>query len=95
MPTKIAYDKEDAEAYLGAAIAAYSEALEIVLQALAQTKGTDDMQWFDRLRDEMIRTAKGTTTEQISIELDAGAVGFGFQALDTDLKGIRRRLIEE
>ena len=31
MTVKISYDKQNAEAYLGAAIAAYTEALEIAL----------------------------------------------------------------
>jgi hypothetical protein len=87
MPTEIHYDKEHAETYLGVAVIAYSEALEAALKGLAETKGTDDLQWFDDLRAEMVRTAKGTITEQISIEVEAGALG------DSDFSPLRRTLM--
>ncbi|MCM2432101.1 hypothetical protein [Agrobacterium rosae] len=95
METEIKYDKDNAESYLGAAIVAYSQALEIALKSLAETRGVDNLEWFDELRSAMIRTAKGTSIEQIAVEVDAGAVRFGFEALDASLNAIRLRLIEE
>ncbi|MQB20548.1 hypothetical protein DXT90_07865 [Agrobacterium tumefaciens] len=95
MQIKLDYDKNNAEVYLGAAIIAYSQALEIALKELAELRGTDDLGWYQDLRDTMIKTAKGTTGEQISIEVDAGAVRFGFQALEASLDTIRVRLTEK
>ncbi|GEM_PF-6285668 len=95
MEVEIKYDRENAEAYLGAAIAAYSEALELALNALAEAKGTDNLEWFEELRSAMITAAKGTSAEQIAIEVDAGAVRFGFQTLEASLDAIRHRLLEK
>lgn len=95
MQVEIKYDQENAEAYLGAAITAYAEALELALNAVAEAKGTDNLQWFDELRSTMVAAAKGTSTEQIAIEVDAGAVRFGFQTLDASLDAIRHRLVEK
>lgn len=95
MRWSLQYDKAHAEEYLTAGMAAHIQGLEMAVRALAETKGTDDLTWLDDLREEAARAAKGTTAEQIPIEVDAGAVRFGFEALDANFQRIRSMLIKE
>ncbi|MCM2439667.1 hypothetical protein HGO34_08055 [Agrobacterium vitis] len=91
---KASYDKENAERYLGAAVIAYHGALREVVKALATAKGTADLSWFDELHQNAIRSAKGTITEQIPVEVEAGAIRFGFETIDAEFKSIRVSLIK-
>ncbi len=95
MERHIPFDKEHADQYLGAAIIAYHEALRAAIAALAAEKGTDDLSWFDQLRKDAVRAAKGTVVEQHSIELDADVVRFGFELLDGEFEAIRVGLVEK
>jgi hypothetical protein len=94
MPFELKWDPKNAEVELGAVVIAYHEALTAAIEALAEVKGTDDLTWFDELHQNSIAAAKGTTTEEISIEVDASAVRLGFQTLDADFKSIRIGLIK-
>jgi hypothetical protein len=88
------YEKEHADAFLGSALIAYREALNLAFKELARIKGTEDLTWFDELRAQAVRASKGTVTEQIPIETEAKALRFGFQALDLELEALRRRLVK-
>lgn len=92
---KLSYDKEHAEAYLGAAIIAFHNALRSTLHALAEVKGTDDMGWFDELHREAVRSAKGTVTEEVAIETEAPAMRFGFESIEAAFQHIRLGLIKK
>lgn len=90
MPSiELSYDKEHPEEYLNAGIAAYHEALHACIAALVEVKGTEDLAWFDDLHQQAIRSAKGTIAEQVPIEVEAGAVRFGFQLVDAEFKQLR------
>lgn len=92
--SSLSYDKKHAEAYLGAALIAYREALNGAIDALAEAHGTDDITWLDELQDNAVRQSQGTITEQVPIEVEAGALRFGFQSLEAEFKSIRSRLIK-
>lgn len=89
------YDKQNAEAYLGAAIIAFQNALEAAVRVAAETKGTDDLSWFDELHENAVRTAKGTTTEDIPVEVEAAAIRFGFEVVDAKFKSLRVSLLKD
>lgn len=95
MEIALDYDKKNPEASLGAALIAFQGALDLSLSALAAEKGVEDMSWFDELHQNAVRAAKGTITEQIPIETEAGALRFGFQAVDALFQTIRVRLVEK
>jgi hypothetical protein len=91
---KLHFDKEHAAAYLSAALIASQGALEIAFKKLAQLKGTDDLAWFEDLRAQAVTSSKGTVTEQIPVEVEAGALRFGFETLDLTFERIRGGLIK-
>jgi hypothetical protein len=96
MPSiEVSYDKNHAEEYLNAGLVAYHEALHACIAALAEVKGTDDLAWFDDLHHQAVRSAKGTITEQIPVEVDSGAVRFGFQIVDAEFKQLRVGLVKK
>lgn len=95
MTFELKWDENNAEAELGAVVVAYHGALTAAIEALAELQGTKDLGWFDKLHQDAIRTAKGTTTQQISIETEASAVRLGFETLDADFKSIRVGLIKQ
>lgn len=88
-------DTDNPTPQLIAAIIGLQEALDLSLRALAADKGVDDMSWFDEIHQDSVRAAKGTITEHIPIETEAGALRFGFQAVDALFQTIRVRLIEK
>ncbi|AEG52573.1 hypothetical protein CN233_32010 [Sinorhizobium meliloti] len=94
MAFKLQYSKENAEAELGTIVIAYHEALAAALKALAEEKGTEDLAWFDELHQHAVKTAKGTSTEGIPIEVDARSVRLGFETLDQGFKSIRVSLLK-
>lgn len=95
MPFELKWDKDNAEVELAAVVIAYHGALTEALEALAATKGTADLSWFDQLHQDAIRTAKGTSTEEVPIEVDASAVRFGFETLDAGFKSIRLGIVKK
>ena len=95
MTLELKWDPNNAEIELGSVVIAYHGALAAAVKALAEVHGTDDLGWFDELHQNAIRTAKGTTTEQVAIEVDASAVRLGFQTLDADFKSIRVGLVKQ
>lgn len=90
--SSLSYDKKHAEVYLAAALIAYREALNCAIDALAKSHGTADTTWLDELQDSAVRQSKGTITKQVPIEVEAGAMRFGFQSLEAEFKSIRSRL---
>jgi len=94
MPREAKYDKTNPEPYLGAAIIAYHEALRASVEALAELNGTNDLTWFDELRQNTIRAAKGTVTDQIPVEVEADALRFSIQVLENEFDSIRVGLLE-
>ncbi|MDX3929259.1 MAG: hypothetical protein QHC90_26090 [Shinella sp.] len=92
---KVSYDKNHPEEYLNAGLAAYHEALHACIVALVEVKGTEDLTWFDDLHQQAIRSAKGTITEHIPVEVDAGAVRFGFEIVDAEFKQLRVGLVKK
>jgi hypothetical protein len=95
MANLLHFDKQNAEAYLSAAVIALQRALEDAVKALAEVKGTTDLSWLDELHQEAVTAAKGIVTEQIPIECESGALRFGFEVVDTYFKRLRIRLLKE
>ncbi len=91
----IVYDKENAEAYLGAAALALQEALEAVVVRLAEVKGTTNLSWFDELHQEALRSANGLIIEEVSVEVDEGALRFASEVLDAKFKSLRVSFVKE
>lgn len=92
---ELKYDKDQAEVYLGAAIIGLQNALSLTLKELAKVHGNQDLSWFDNLKDQSVRIAKGTVAENFSIETDAKAVRFSYEAVDAAFESLRRSIIEQ
>lgn len=95
MKTVLNFDIENKERYLGAALAAYEVALHAAVSRLADINGTDDLAWFDELHHQAVFASKGTITEEIPIEVEAGAIRFGTQLLDAKFKSLRIEMVEK
>lgn len=90
----LSFDAEHAGEYLGAAVMAFRGSLDKAVSMIAEDRGTADLSWLDELRDHSVKAAKGTLTENIPIETEAGALRFGFQMLEGEFEALRRRLIK-
>lgn len=91
METELSFDKEHAPQYLGAALIAVTQALDDAIEALAEIKGTEDTSWIDELHEKAVVSAKGTVTEDISVTVEAPAMKFGIDMINTKFDGYRRR----
>ncbi|MAU20618.1 MAG: hypothetical protein CMH13_08805 [Martelella sp.] len=80
---------------LGAALIAVSSALDLSIEKLAEEKGTLDLSWLDELRQQSIVAAKGTITEDISIETEADALGFAIELIDAKFQTLRLGLVQK
>ena len=89
------YDKDNAEAFLGATALALQDALGTTLLALAQVKGTDDLSWFDELHQQTVSATKRMVVEEVLVEIDAGARRFACEVLDAKFKSLRLSLTEK
>lgn len=95
MALRLTYDKDHAEEHLCAAIIALRGALQLSVAEIAKTKGVSDLSWFNDLKQQSIQAAKGTTTENIPIEVDAGAVRFSIDAVDAVFESLRGGLSDK
>ena len=83
------YDKDNAEAYLGAAALALQDALGAAVSMLAKVKGIDDLSWLDELHQETVGSAKTIVLEEVAVDVDAGARKFACEVVDAKFKSVR------
>jgi len=89
------YDKNNAEAYLGATALALQEALESAVIKLAKVKGTTDLAWFDELHQEALKATSGLIIDEVSVKTDDGARRFASEVLDAKFKSLRISFVEK
>lgn len=75
---------------LAAVVAILQPALRTSIEALAERN--EGAEWFDTLEKRLIRDAKGTITEGISIETEASGLKLGIDVLQATLNACRNSL---
>ncbi|MDE3829334.1 hypothetical protein CN157_16115 [Sinorhizobium meliloti] len=80
------------EGKLAAALVAVQSALRVTIEELAKLNEGKGQEWFDALEEVVIRDAKGTVTEGISIQTEAEALKFGVDVLQATLNASRNQL---
>jgi hypothetical protein len=78
-----------------AALLVMANSLRITLIQMAEEHEFQSGPWFDDLADRLVREAKGTVAEGISIEQDAASVGFSVELLEGLLGVIRNKLVSK
>ena len=79
----------------GFVIMALSGDIDHLLNALAEANGNVNGPWLDEIKQVLIRDAKGTVSESISIETEVVGMKIGIDLLDNLVERFRRRLISE
>ena len=72
-----------------------ANSLRLTLIQLAEEHDFQSGPWFDDLADRLVREAKGTVSEGISIERDAASIGFSLDLLEGLLGVIRNKLVSK
>lgn len=92
MANNVEWDTHQTPLYLGAALLSFSQALGTALESLAEVHGTDDLTWFDNLRDKVVQEVKGNVTENVDVQLEAQVLRFSIEAVDAKFKSMRASL---
>ncbi|MGV1941784.1 hypothetical protein ACQZ5D_15020 [Agrobacterium sp. 22-211-1] len=95
METNLSFEAKNGTLFLSTALGAVSNALDDAIEALAQTKGVDDLSWLDELHQKALVAAKGTITEDVSIDVEAPAIKFGIDLINAKFAGYRKSFSSE
>lgn len=79
----------------GLVILALIGGVDHLLDGLAAANGNTDGPWLDEIKQVIIKNAKGTVTESISIGTEAAGMKMGVDLLDVLVERLRRRLVRE
>jgi hypothetical protein len=82
------------ELAMGMSLLVLQEALRQTLIMLAETKGDQALPWLSEFEDQLIRDAKGTVTEGISIDHEAPLIDGTIDYLKFVFDGVRRNIAD-
>jgi hypothetical protein len=80
------------ELSMGICLIVLQGALRESLIMLAESKGDEALSWLSEFEDQLIRDAKGTVTEGISVNHEVALIDDAINILKFVFDGVRRRI---